>query len=43
LRKTLLEKLPKYMVPTAYLHSPRLPLNTNGKMDRKALAASAAA
>ncbi|MCE4056445.1 non-ribosomal peptide synthetase [Pseudomonas sp. Au-Pse12] len=33
----LKEKLPDYMLPTHVLLLPRLPLNPNGKLDRKAL------
>jgi D-alanine--poly(phosphoribitol) ligase subunit 1 len=39
LRKALLEKLSKYMVPGMFVHLPDLPLNANGKIDRLALAA----
>ena len=38
LRKSLLEKLPKYMLPAVLVHMPDLPLNANGKIDRLALA-----
>jgi amino acid adenylation domain-containing protein/non-ribosomal peptide synthase protein (TIGR01720 family) len=37
LREYLNEKLPEYMVPGAYMQLERLPLNANGKLDRKAL------
>ncbi|HEV7509095.1 MAG TPA: amino acid adenylation domain-containing protein [Thermoanaerobaculia bacterium] len=39
LRQALGERLPDYMVPSAYVFLPVLPLNANGKVDRKALAA----
>ena len=39
LRAWLEEKLPRYMVPTLFLPLERLPLTSNGKVDRKALAA----
>jgi acyl-CoA synthetase (AMP-forming)/AMP-acid ligase II len=39
LRAYLGETLPDYMVPAAYVHLPALPLNPNGKVDRRALPA----
>ncbi|UZE08425.1 non-ribosomal peptide synthetase [Pseudomonas corrugata] len=35
----LAAELPAYMVPAVWVHVPTLPLNSNGKIDRKALAA----
>lgn len=36
-RQLLAEKLPDYMLPNHFVHLDRFPLNTNGKVDRKAL------
>lgn len=37
LRKSLFEKLPEYMIPERMIYMEKLPLNLNGKVDRKAL------
>ena len=37
LRSRLKEKLPQYMVPSRFIWVDRLPLNLNGKVDRRAL------
>ena len=37
IRRFLAERLPAHMVPTSYIFLERLPLNANGKIDRRAL------
>ena len=37
LRRWIKEKLPEYMVPSAFVQLDRVPLNANGKVDKKAL------
>src|SRR5690606_32383916 len=37
LQDYLVTLLPDYMLPSAYMYLPELPLNMNGKVDRKAL------
>lgn len=37
LRRTLLSKVPDYMVPSAIITVPKIPVNQNGKVDKSAL------
>lgn len=37
LRENLRKKLPAYMIPSYFVELPKLPLNSNGKIDRKSL------
>lgn len=37
LRKLLSQRLPKYMLPSAFVSLPKMPLTPNGKINRKAL------
>ena len=37
IRKELMEKIPKYMIPTKWYLMPEFPLNANGKINRKEL------
>jgi amino acid adenylation domain-containing protein len=39
IRRSISGRLPDYMIPSAFVVLPALPLNPNGKVDRKALAA----
>jgi amino acid adenylation domain-containing protein len=39
-RKSIGQALPKYMIPTNYIHIEKLPVNTNGKIDRLSLTKS---
>lgn len=39
LRGYLLQKLPNYMVPSYFIHLDKIPLNINGKIDKKSLPA----
>jgi len=37
IEETILQKLPKYMLPSAIIHMTNFPLTTNGKINKKAL------
>ena len=37
LRQYLLKNLPEYMIPNAFVLMEKFPINTNGKLDRRAL------
>ena len=37
LKEYLSERLPSFMIPSAFVHMDSFPINTNGKLDRKAL------
>jgi acyl-coenzyme A synthetase/AMP-(fatty) acid ligase len=39
-RKSIGQALPKYMIPTKYIQLEKLPMNTNGKIDRLSLSKS---
>lgn len=39
IRKEMAQKVPKYMRPDKYINLPKIPLNSNGKIDRVKLAA----
>src|SRR5262249_28195551 len=37
LHKSLQERLPRYMIPSSFVEIPSVPLNANGKVDRRSL------